>query len=85
MPRPAAPEASRAENARGAAWLIADMLLNIWALSIVKALGAEYPAVQIVCLRAGVGLLLILPWIWRDRAQFAHIDRLGLHLLRVGL
>ncbi|MFW5881245.1 MAG: DMT family transporter [Roseicyclus sp.] len=85
MPPPAAPQATRAENARGAVWLIADMLLNIWALSIVKALGAGYPAAQMVFLRAGIGLLLILPWIWRDRGQFARIDRWGLHLLRVGL
>jgi drug/metabolite transporter (DMT)-like permease len=61
------------------------MGLNIWALSIVKAVGADYPAVQLVFLRAAVGLAVILPWVWAERAAFARIDRWGLHLLRVGL
>ena len=81
----APPSASRAENLRGAAWLIADMVLNIWALSIVKALGAEYPAVQIVFIRAAVGLILILPWLWRERSAFGSLEHLGFHALRVGL
>jgi len=79
------PPASPGENQRGAAWLIADMALNIWALGIVKAMGAEYPAVQLVVLRAGVGLVLLVPWVIRDRAAFSRIDRWGLHLLRVAL
>ena len=49
------------DNLRGGAWLIADMSLNIWALSIVKWLGAGYPSTQIVFLRALVGLLLAVP------------------------
>lgn len=77
--------ASGADNLRASGWLIADMALNIWALSIVKAMGADYPAVQLVLLRAGVGLVVILPWVWRERAEFAHLDRWGLHLLRVAL
>lgn len=77
--------ATRAENLRGAAWLIADMSLNIWALGIVKAMGAEYPAVQLVFLRALVGLVLLIPWVIRDRYAFTTIDLWGLHLLRVGL
>jgi S-adenosylmethionine uptake transporter len=80
-----ASSATRPENLRGAAWLVADMSLNIWALSIVKAMGADYPAVQIVFLRVCVGLVVIAPWIWRDRAAFGRIALPGLHLLRVGL
>ncbi len=71
-------------NLTGGAWLIADMSLNIWALSIVKWLDADYPAVQVVFVRAGVGLILILPPIWICRADFRHIDDLRLHVLRVG-
>ena len=52
------------DNLRGVAWLIADMSLNIWALSIVKWLGAGYPATQIVFIRALTGLILISPLIW---------------------
>jgi len=67
-----------------AGWLLTDMALNIWALSIVKALGLGYPAFQLVFLRASVGLLLMVPWIWRDWRVFAGLPDLHLHALRVG-
>lgn len=59
------------------------MALNIWALTIVKALGLGYPAVQIVFLRAIVGLAIILPWAMYARASFTNLDRYPLHILRV--
>lgn len=77
--------ASPPDNFRAGLWLIADMSLNIWALTLVKALGGDYPAVQIVFLRAGAGLILLLPWVIRDRAVLPDIDRWRLHLLRVAL
>jgi S-adenosylmethionine uptake transporter len=73
------------DNARGSGWLLADMTLNIWALSIVKAMGLEVPAAQLVLLRAVVGFGLMLPWIWRERAAFARIADPGFQALRVGL
>ena len=73
------------DNLKGGAWLFADMALNIWALGIVKALGLDYPSAQIVFLRALVGFVLILPWIYRDRQKFASIPDLPLQFLRVGL
>lgn len=78
------PDAPR-DNVRGGAWLLADMALNIWALGIVKALGLGYPVAQIVFLRAGIGLVLLLPWILRNRHSFAQVPDLPLQLLRVGL
>ncbi|PRY26162.1 S-adenosylmethionine uptake transporter [Aliiruegeria haliotis] len=75
----------RRSNLAGGAWLLADMSLNIWALSIVKAMGLDYPPAQIVFLRALTGLVLIAPWIWRDRARLRGVDDLSLHLLRVAL
>ena len=75
----------RSDNLRGAAWLIADMSLNIWALSIVQAVGAEYPSVQIVFLRVCVGFFVILPWVWRDRAVLSHVTQWRLQALRVAL
>lgn len=77
--------ASRQNNLKGAAWLIADMSLNIWALSIVKAMGADYPAVQIVFVRVCVGLIVIAPWVWRERQVFAEISHWPLHLIRICL
>lgn len=59
------------------------MALNIWALSIVKALGLGYPAFQLVFLRAFVGFLLMLPWILRYRRTFIGLRDLRLHALRV--
>ncbi|MCH2095356.1 MAG: DMT family transporter [Rhodobacteraceae bacterium] len=73
------------DNLRGGAWLLTDMSVNITALSIVKWLGADYPAVQIVFLRALAGLVLILPLIWVRRASFHAIQDRSLHMLRVAL
>jgi len=81
---PAEPE-TKPENLRASVWLIADMSLNIWALSIVKAMGADLPAAQIVFLRVLVGLMVLTPWIWRDRKRFVGLPHLPLHLLRVVL
>ncbi|MBM2321779.1 MULTISPECIES: DMT family transporter [Marivita] len=73
------------DNFKGGAWLLADMALNIWALGIVKALGLGYPVAQIVFLRAAIGLLLLSPWIIRNRTDFASVPDLPLQILRVGL
>ena len=75
--------ASRKDNLRASLWLIADMSLNIWALSIVKAMGLDYAATQLVFLRATVGLALVLPWAYRERSAFLCLDRLGLHAFRI--
>ncbi|MEM8849428.1 MAG: DMT family transporter [Pseudomonadota bacterium] len=70
---------------RGGIWLLADMALNIWALVIVKASGADFPAVQLVFLRAATGLALMIPWILHARADFALARRPGMHLGRIAL
>ncbi len=73
------------DNLKGGAWLLADLSLNIWSLSLVKWLGADYPASQIVFFRAFVGLMVISPLIWARRGEFCHLPQLPLHLLRVFL
>ncbi len=75
--------APRRSNLSGGAWLIADMLLNIWALSLVKLLGLGYPPAQVVFLRALTGLVLIAPWIWPDRHRLIGVPDVPTHLLRV--
>jgi drug/metabolite transporter (DMT)-like permease len=80
--RPAGPAT---DNLRAVGFLLLDMSLNVWALAIVKAMGADYPAAQIVFLRAAVGLAAILPEIWRGRAAFRRPGDLRLHALRVVL
>ena len=59
------------------------MALNVSALGLVKALGADYAASQAVFLRAAIGLALVLPWAWRERGAFARVEDRGLHALRV--
>lgn len=81
----AAPDTGPArDNLRGAVWLIADMSLNIWSLSIAKTLGLDLPAIQIVFMRALVGLLLTLPFLLRA-GRLPRLDRPGLQAMRVGL
>ena len=72
-------------NLTGGAWLLADMGLNITALSIVKALGLGYPAVQLVFLRAAMGLLVMVPFLVSGRSAFRGLEDRGLHALRVAL
>lgn len=76
---------NRPRNLSGGVWLLADMSLNIWALVIVKSVGLDVPAAQLVFLRALTGLVLLLPWIWVARDRFRGLDDLPLHVLRVGL
>ncbi|MBT8458397.1 MAG: DMT family transporter [Boseongicola sp.] len=59
------------------------MSLNIWALAIVKAIGLGFPAFQIVFLRALVGLVIMLPWIVKQRSAFSNLPDLQLHTMRV--
>lgn len=72
-------------NFLGGGWLLADMSLNIWALTIVKSVGLEYTAWQIVFLRAVIGFLMMIPWILRQPSVFKNVQDLHLHALRVGL
>lgn len=72
-------------NMRGSAWLLADMGLNLGALTLVKLLGADYPAFQLVFLRSLTGLLFLVPILMRQRPDLVHQPRKGLHLLRIVL
>lgn len=85
MPEPDTSAAQGSDNLQAGIWLIADMCLNIWAVSVVKALGGGYPPWQIVFLRALVGLLLLLPWVWRERHAFARIENWRMQFLRIAL
>lgn len=80
MPRP---DATATDNTRAALWLFADMGLNVVAIVLVKSFGGTYPAMQVVFLRAVIGLALLLPWVGQVRLRLP--ERPGLHALRVGL
>ncbi|WP_022705171.1 DMT family transporter [Pseudorhodobacter ferrugineus] len=51
------------DNRRGALWLLTDMCFNVWALAIAKSLGMDLPPIQIVLVRALVGLALLVPFV----------------------
>jgi len=65
------------------------MLLSIFLFSFGDALGkfmvATYSVGQLLWLRACAALLVLLPMIWRHRAEFARLERPWLQLLRVTL
>src|SRR6476620_8685835 len=65
------------------------MLLSIFMFSFGDALGkfmvATYSVGQLLWLRAGASLLVLLPMIWRHRAAFMQLERPWLQLLRVTL
>ena len=68
-------------NTRGALWLITDMSFNIWALSIAKSLGADLPPIQIVLVRALVGLTVLLPFVVY-KGGMVRLANPGLQVLR---
>src|ERR1700719_749952 len=65
------------------------MLLSIFMFSFGDALGkfmvATYSVGQLLMLRACAALLVLLPTMWKQRAEFAHLERPWLQLLRVTL
>jgi drug/metabolite transporter (DMT)-like permease len=65
------------------------MLLSIFMFSFGDALGkflvATHSVGQLLWLRACAALLVLLPMIWRHRADFARLERPWLQLLRVVL
>src|ERR1700686_5226868 len=65
------------------------MLLSIFMFSFGDALGkfmvATYSVGQLLWLRACAALIVLLPMIWRHRAEFVRLERPWLQLLRVAL
>ncbi|MDR6670691.1 DMT family transporter [Rhizobium sp. 1399] len=56
----------------GIVWLLSDTTLVTGMTVLVKMQGASYPAIQLVFIRALIGLILIAPMIWRHRRQLAN-------------
>jgi threonine/homoserine efflux transporter RhtA len=65
------------------------MLLSIFMFSFGDAMGkfivATYSVGQLLWLRACAALLVLLPMIWKQRAEFTRLERPWLQLLRVTL
>lgn len=67
----------------GLAWLLADMTLVTGMTALVKAGSATYPAVQLVFIRAAIGLVFILPLIWRHRHHLRRVNHPWRNVSRV--
>jgi len=66
-------EEHRRANREGVLWVLADMVLVSGGMTaLVKAQGMVYPAFQLVFIRSLIGLMFILPLIWRHRRQIRH-------------
>ncbi|MDT1062380.1 DMT family transporter [Paracoccus sp. CPCC 101403] len=69
--------------AAGVAWLMTDMTLVTTMQVLVKIQGVTYPAIQLVFLRALIGLVAIAPLLWLRRHEIAAMRQPGRNALRV--
>ncbi|MCH8916805.1 MAG: DMT family transporter [Proteobacteria bacterium] len=69
-------------NIRAAAYVALGGFLLIVMASLVKHLGQNLPALQILFVRSLAGLLVILPVVWRAGFGILKTDRFGLHTIR---
>jgi len=76
---------SQANDIRaGIGWLFLDMALVAGGMTaLVKAQGVNYPAFQLVFIRALIGLLFILPLIWRHRKEMRAVRYPWRNLFRI--
>ena len=58
---------SQHSNLRGCLWMVAGGLLFVAVTVMVRLLGSDMPAVQAAFIRYLIGVLLVLPILWRMR------------------
>lgn len=75
---------SQHSNLRGCLWMVAGGLLFVAVTVLVRMLGSDMPAVQAAFIRYLIGVLLVLPMLWRMRIRRFGLDggRLGWYALR---
>lgn len=87
MTGPAQPDAvlARESDPRAAiGWLLMDMALVSGGMTaLVKAQGVTYPAFQLVFIRAMIGLVFILPLIWRHRREMRNVRHPWRNIVRI--
>lgn len=69
-------------NIRAVAYVTCGGFLLIVMASLVKQLGQDLPAFQILFIRSLAGFVVILPVAWRVRHAIMKTKRLGLHAIR---
>jgi drug/metabolite transporter (DMT)-like permease len=73
-----------APNVQGALWMLASAITFTAMTSLIKVLGADYPAALQTFYRSAAGLFVLLPFIARDWRGAFRTTRLGILLFRSG-
>jgi drug/metabolite transporter (DMT)-like permease len=69
-------------NIRGACFVAVGGFLLIVMASLVKLLGKELPAFEVLFVRFLAGLIVILPLVWKIGFRIVHTGRIGMHATR---
>ena len=69
-------------NLRGCLWMVAGGLLFVAVTVLVRHLGTDMPAVQAAFIRYAIGLVLVLPLLWRMRWRGIRPGSFKLYLYR---
>jgi drug/metabolite transporter (DMT)-like permease len=75
-------QAPSGDVARAVTLVSTGSLTLVVMATLVKHLGRELPAMEILFFRSFIGLLFILPLFWRDPLEPLRTRRPGMHLLR---
>ncbi len=69
-------------NLLGSLWMVAGGLLFVAVTILVRHLGSDMPAVQAAFIRYLIGVLLVIPLVWRVRWSRMRAPTVRLYLLR---
>src|ERR1700710_797312 len=81
---PAAPHQGLSPNLRGALWMLLSAVTFTAMTSLIKFLGADYPATLQAFYRQAAGLVILLPWILRNPVRAFATTRPGILIFRAG-
>jgi drug/metabolite transporter (DMT)-like permease len=65
----------RVDNLRGCLWMVAGGLLFVAVTVLVRLLGSDMPAVEAAFIRYLIGVILLLPMLWRMRGRSFGLSR----------
>jgi drug/metabolite transporter (DMT)-like permease len=66
---------SQRSNLRGCLWMVAGGLLFVAVTVLVRLLGSDMPAVEAAFIRYLIGVILVLPMLWRMRGRNFGLSR----------
>jgi len=78
----AAPRRGLSANSRGALWMLVSAVAFTAMTTLIKFLGADYPAALQTFYRQAAGLVILLPWILKNPAMAFATTRPGILIFR---